>query len=314
MLAEDSEQEQSPRLNQSRVMAIAFVVLLLPLGIYLGTSSGGASGIAGCNNPPSLEQCGTASCNVGPAQEGCSITITFPAAFANVPKYETGQWLGGDPNVDHSERNIPAFTTYFQSDNGETWTNMPVALTEIYGTFNHETHQSATSLSSAVEAQFHVTCLTGSTSGTATLRPMFLDIVTGLWTELAQNTGSFDINVSGGNCINASLNPPGNLVSQFSAINSLIFTDNSGEADLAVFGFNGGGIGDVPVFNNIYLQFFTQIQQTLKICVLPPVGGPFGTTTCGVNSNPKTMMIIDLTISYPAFSGFKFNIFWIAVE
>jgi hypothetical protein len=266
----------------------------------------------GCNQPVSLMQCGTASCLITLPQTTCSTTVTFPVAFISNPKLTEASWIGFNIVSNHPERDIPAFSTYFQSDNGETWTNMPFTTTEIYGSTNHETSlDSSTILSSSNEVQFFASCFVGSNSASATLRPEYLDANTGIWHELAQNSGFLDINFGNSFCVGGG-GGGSNLSSSLSVIapNSL----TQGITELRIVGFGGGGVGDNPVLNNIFLIFFTRVNQTPSICVAN-ISQLNALCPNGVSpTNPKTQMILFATINYPPVSGFEVKMNWIAIE
>jgi hypothetical protein len=306
-LEETSDREQSPRLTQSRIFAIALVVLLLPLGIYFGTVSGGGTAITGCNSPASLEQCGTGSCipSGTPVLE-CNIVVTFSPAFAAVPKYASAQLAGCHTPECHNEvQSIPSGTLVFQSDNGETWANMPIASTEIYGNTNHEVGILTTPVMNT--AQFMVGCLTGSASATATLRPQYSIDGGGTWNELSQNPGGLDILVDASDC-SFSASPAfvvGPVGIAAGAVGTSIIT--------RVVGFNGNGVGDNVVFNNVELVFFSQFSEIYNTCI--PMTSPW---QCPSNTTPvsKTTMTISVIRLMPAISGTATSILvnWMASE
>src|SRR5881296_44128 len=187
-----------------------FLVLIIALAAdaITGFSSTLAQSpaIAGCNNPSSLEQCGTTSCTLsasGSPPYFCSVTVNFSPAFATVPSYVSAQWNGCQNGICHYEEfeSTPIASLAVQSDNGETWLNMPAAKTELYGTTNHETSMLIANGVNA--AYFTVDCLVASTSATAVLRPEYSNDGGFSWHELAFNTGFLDMDVSGnGLCAN----------------------------------------------------------------------------------------------------------------
>lgn len=202
------------------------------------------------------------------------MTITYPTAFAKTPSAIEATINGLSLDAAGT---VPFNPTYFvsigvapiQSDNGETWINMPVTETELYGTTNHETALSTDSVpvtgvsasDYSLRASFAVNCLVGSSNATAILRPQFSDALNaGAWTDLASAAGALDINV-GTNCpvqvdqttILQNVNPDYN-------------TQNSPFEPLRIVGLNGGGIGDTPMFNNIQIQVFVQQYATPTVC------------------------------------------------
>jgi hypothetical protein len=292
---------------------LAGIMLAVVLGLtFSGVGGSGAVAISGCNQPVSLIQCGTTSCTITLPASFCTVTVTFPIAFAANPKFTAASWIGFNGGPNHPERQIPAFSLNFQADNGETWVNMPVALTEIYGNTNHESSlDSGSILSSANQAEFFASCLVGSTSASATLRPEYFDnLVSGTWKELALVPGFLDINFGTAFCA-----PGGGGGSSLSSASSGITPGVVGtQTELRVVGFGGGGIGDTPILNNISLVFFTTILQTPSICVANVAstgnGCPIGVSP----ANRKTQMIIIATINYPPISGFEVDMNWEASE
>jgi hypothetical protein len=286
---------------------ILLVIIILSGDFMAGIVSSHAPtvAIAGCNNPSSLEQCGTASCTpVGVPFNNCSITVTFSPSFLTIPKFASAQMAGcHSPECHFETQAFPLGSLTFQSDNGETWINMPVAKTELYGNTNHQVAILTTA--SMVEAEFSVGCLTGSSSATALLRPEFSTDGGGTWTELSQNAGGLDILVDASDC-SFSASPA------FAIGPAGINSGASGQSIiLRVVGVNGGGVGDSPVFNNVELTFFAQFGEMYLLCIQGI--SPF---TCGTSAISKTQMIILVTRMAPAVSGLATAILvnWMASE
>jgi hypothetical protein len=277
--------ETNSNLNAKRLSIGLILAGVLVMGFFAFTSSGSPVTIAGCNNPASLEQCGTGSClPVGTPVPVCSITVTFSPAFLATPKFASAQITGCHfPECHFETENFPMAGLTFQSDNGETWTNMPAATTEIYGNSNHEV--STSTVDADIAAVFSVNCITGSASATATLRPQFSIDSGASWTELSQNPGGLDILVDSSDCSFATSPAFSTNVAGINAVavgkSAIIFR---------VVGFNGNGVGDVPVFNNLQLTFFSQFANPIWTCIQGvgttfqcPAASPISKTTMTIN-------------------------------
>lgn len=232
-------------------------------GIAIASSP---TAISGCGNPVSLEQCGIGNCTFGAGTPShCETTIAFPTPFASRPNRlaatVTGWTLqGGAAALTYND---PSGTAVFESDNGTTWKNMPVAQTELYGNQRHEIQLSVIA-GSTIQVQFFVTCILGSNSNTAILRPMYADGQGGAIHELALTTGQLDIHVDETNtCVTVLIGSP--RVQQ-TGITSLA-TGFLATDPVLVVGINGAGTGDNPVFNEIGLNVFTIKSVTPTICI-----------------------------------------------
>lgn len=302
--------------ERKRILELIFLIGIIVLGDLVTGAIGIASpvsttAIAGCNNPRTLVQCGTASCTIILEPTICSVTITFSPAFTANPKFTTATWIGFNGASNHPEKEVPYATVYFQSDAGETWVNMPAAETEVYGTTVHETlEETGQVLGLATIGSFQVTCIQSSNSATAFLRPEYFNPNLGTWHQLAQNAGFMDIDISS----NQACGPAGfgtvPLFSQSSTFDSAYMPGDF----LRVAGFNGGGIGDSVTLNNMYLSLFAQIKQTPSICVANVASTGSGCPVGIFPANPKTQMIIFATIAYPPLSGFEVDVNWMASE
>jgi hypothetical protein len=256
-------------------------------------------------------QCGITSCTISgtstPGQQACSVTVTFPVAFAAIPKQASATWAGFNSGINHSEKIIPIFTSTFESDNTETWAVFPVATTELYGDVNHEVGISPNELQAATEADFFATCTgqAGAQTGTETLEPQYYDPTLGVWTDLAQFAGSFDLNVGSIFC---GVSSSETIFSNIQAINPLASTD--GATSLRIVGFGGGGLGDSMTFNEIYLVFYSELLNTPSICIQITSPCPIGTANSGLPIS-KTQMIICVEIPFPRpTSNFLVNLNW----
>jgi hypothetical protein len=295
--------------SRRAILGLLIVLLIIFGDIITGASSIRAPTVAigGCNSPSSLEQCGTSSCTpTGSPVISCAVTITFSPAFAATPNFAGATYTGCNPSC-HDETSPSAQgSLVFQSDNGETWANMPVAKTEIYGTTNHE--MATFTSSTANTAAFSASCITGSASATAVLRPEYsLDVGT-TWHELAQNTGGLDILVDASDCSFATtpafVTGPAGIASAVQG--STVF--------YRVVGINGNGAGDNVVFNNIEIVFYGIISEIYMVCIQ---GATFPAVGCaGDPVISKTKMTIRITRMAPSISGpataVAFN--WIATE
>lgn len=275
------------------IAVVLVLIIALAADAITGMSSivAQTTAISGCNNPQSLEQCGIGNCTFAAGfPTHCETTITFPTGFAarpsNVGATVTG-WtlLGGPASLTYND---PAGTAIFEADGGTTWTGMPAAQTELYGNQRHEISIPVIT-GSIISAQFFVTCILGSNSNTAILRPMYADGQGGPVHELAATTGQFDIHVDETNtCVTALIGSPR---VQESGIASIAAGFNAAGDPVFVFGLNGGGVGDNPIFNEIGLNIFTSKSVTPTICIAL-------TTPCGHNSVLATSssMIVETDI------------------
>jgi hypothetical protein len=218
---------------------------------------------------------------------GCTGSITFPTAFASVPtKYGIStQCMSNTPQtfttqsattvcsnlgiqVGHVFTSVLSYIL-FESDNGQTWTNMPVAATEIYGTMNHE---QIANLVGIQEGIFSVNIITTSTSaGNATLRPQYFDTNLGTWHDLMPLGGFVSVNLFTGPTITGRQSIP--LAAETTA------------TALRIVGQNGGGIGDVPVFNEITLE----VSASIPLSIVPSVGNQ--------NGNPVTTTVMPVWVT-----------------
>lgn len=266
--------------------------------------------MVGCNNPSSLKQCGTGSC---PPQQilvfECSITVNFSPPFATVPKFTTATWTGIQQPQGHYESGfIPVASMVFESDAGNTWTNMPAAKTELYGPAMPPNRETAFQLTPGVGAAvFSVLCSAASASVNATLRPEYsIDggNLGGTWHELAGIHGNLDIGVGSGSL--CAFTPPATvLFTTMGGIAPAIF--NQG-ALFRVVGISGNGVGDVPAFNNLELTFYSQQSNIPAICIS-------GTFACVAGNPPTTttMTIVIESINSPiSVAGYSVN--WMAEE
>jgi len=288
-----------------------FLVLIIALAAdaITGFSSTLAQSpaIAGCNNPPSLMQCGTTSCTLsasGSPPYFCSVTVNFSPAFATVPSYVSAQWNGCQNGICHYEEfeSTPIASLAVQSDNGETWLNMPAAKTEIYGTTNHE--MSILMPNGVNAAYFNVLCMTGSSSGNAVLRPEYSLDGGNTWIELATNTGFLDADVSANNCgfsatgvLPISVGPSG-IPPSLAAMST----------EFRVVGINGGGVGDNTVFNNIQIILAIKFSNPITTCI----SGISLACAAGGTLTKSSMIITVTSWSFPGIWIEGIN--WVAIQ
>ncbi|HYT42312.1 MAG TPA: sialidase family protein [Methylomirabilota bacterium] len=285
----------------------AFIVALLVAFSISDVTSSSVPSVVGCNNPPSLMQCGTTSCTLSPgntAPFSCSVTINFSPPFLNAPKFTSAMWNGCQTGVCHFETftAIPIASLTVQSDNGETWTSMPVASTEIYGTSNHET--SMVMPSGVNAAYFSVLCIQGSLSATAKLRPQYSTDGGNTWNELASNTGFLDASVDASDC-SFTVNGVEAITIGPSGIPATLANMNT---QFRVIGFNGNGLGDTVIFNNIQIILAIQFSNTFFTCISG------ASTTCldGVAPTKSSMTIVVESMNNPG--AWIQGINWIAIE
>lgn len=301
------------------------IVLLEVVGFSLilpAQSSTGETTFSGCNTPSSVAQCGSGVCTVSfgalaPATY-CGSTITFPTPFATIPKFASAQLAGINTTVNHQDHEIPIGEVYFQSDAGETWTNMPTTQNnEIYGTQVHETQMPATlplALGSvkAILADFSALCINPSINGTAFIRPQYQDLAfDGKWKELASTHTLFDLNIGlNGNCAGSGPSglggPPTTLDA---AVNSGLATNFTINDPLRIIGSFGNGVGDTPELNNIFLSIFTETVLTPALCI-SIVKLCYG----GTILISKTSMQVMCVVQYTPMSGYECNFKWEAIE
>lgn len=283
-----------------------FFFIIPILGLSVLPITGSQTTIIGCNNPPALEQCGTGSCtpNNDVPVLSCIINVTFSPAFAATPKYASAQYTGCHLPECHPETlAFPLGSLSFQSDNGETWANMPVAKTEVYGNTNHEV--AIKTQANMASAAFAVGCLTGSANATAILRPEFSTDGGGTWSELSQNTGGLDVLVDATDCgFSASPAFTSNIAGIAPAARDASIT-------LRVVGINGNGVGDIVTFNNLEIVFYGTFSESYTTCIQGA-----GSFLCGGTAISKTAMQIQVIRLAPALSGAGTSILvnWIAEE
>jgi len=292
--------------SRRAIVGLAIILLIIIGDLITGASSIRAPAIAGCNSPASLEQCGTATCTITYHQ--CVTTVTFATSFSSVPKHIEASWAGVNFAVNHADSEVVVGTFYFQSDNAETWVNMPAVQTELYGNQNHETTVIANGLPiAALGGIAFGTCIMGSNSGTAVLRPMYTDGQGGAIHELAANSGFMDLKVDdAGTCLGfAGIGP---------------FVEQSGLSALAagfvpetdpvfLVGINGGGVGDNPIFNNLGIVVVEDFFQNPAICVN-------SVTQCDGSTllASTTQFRIQATIAFVPIGSFIMNFDWMASE
>lgn len=210
--------------------------------------------------------------------------ITFPTAFPAIPtKYginfqcfsNTPQNLAGKTadqvcqglgvQVGHLFSIIWAYNN-FQSDNGETWTAMPAAKTELYGNANHELTMDGIGVTQGI---FSVDCMTGSTGTSAVLRPEFAGPSDpgnpSGWRELAAVHTFLDVPVSSTSGFSCGSGSGTQLISSSeAAVNATIQTLPQPVA-FRVVGIGGSGVGDNPVFNNVNIGLASVVPALVSV-------------------------------------------------
>jgi hypothetical protein len=290
--------------NQKGLYSLALLSTFLTLPLL--TIAGGNFQPTTCNSPASAMQCGTGSCTPTNAVPSCSFLVTFNPPFKTVPSFVSAQYTGcHNPQCHFESQSFPAGTVVFQSDNGETWNNMPVAKTEIYGNTNHEATMAGSD--NTRSASFGVNCITGSSSATAILRPEYSNNGGTSWNELASISGTLDILVDASDC-------------SFAASPAFV-TNIAGIAVgaigqpvlLRVVGINGGGVGDNVVFNNISLQLFNVYSAPMVACI-QTVSSPFVCNSPAPLST--TQMYVTITSIFARTSGdaTSQSATWVAIE
>lgn len=254
-------------------LIIGLVLILLVAGIQV-TTGGGTSGIVACNNPPSLLQCGTGICHEM-NHSFCVMSNTFKTPFDSAPKNVSAVINGITSDAAGTiplglNYYVPGGSVTFQADNGETWTNMPSPLTELYGNTNHETMLGlpnnlgigATGAEAQLHGFFSVNCLVGSTNATAYVKPQFLQLSTGVWTDLSAVPNALNIAIDAANdCPLPVVIGVGPVPLNHNYNNTF-----ASVTPLRVVGVNGGGVGDAPILNMIVLDIAAPQFLTFTIC------------------------------------------------
>src|SRR5207245_9940683 len=129
-----------PKLNQSRLLTIGLVLLLLPIGIITATAQGGASQQPFCSPPTCMER--TSTFTITPiGGNAFSQVVTFSPAFPKAPQVQI-------TNVSISETFFESQYMFLAPGPSIVWAAMPNAITEIFVTVTHrqvyETSQAAT--------------------------------------------------------------------------------------------------------------------------------------------------------------------------
>lgn len=165
-----------------------------------------------------------------------------------------------------------------------TWTNMPVAQTELFGYANGE-DMIMVDLSNAVNIRFAVDCPVVSTSGASPSLQMQYSVDQGTtWTNIAGLLLYVDGFTSPG-CFNLPLVGIGAT----NYVTSYVTTPTGAKTAstlLRVVGVNGGGVGDNPQFSTIAVQWqtafttcadnaptVTATTMTVRVSCVAPVTG-----------------------------------------
>ncbi len=277
-------------------MNVKALFLVLIIALAADAVTGFTSTIGGLADAQTF-QSGPAQCTfaqippTGLEVPGCTGVITFPTAFNKIPKHygintqcmsntlqtltdKTADQVCAGLGIQSGHLTTTIFAKHsFESDNGQTWINMPVAQTELYGNANHEITVNPIGLSNAI---FSVNCIVASNGASAILRPQFLNPATGIWYNLASIAGALDLAVNFFLCGSGS---GGQTISANAPINNTIQTFVSPFMLLRVVGIGGGGVGDNPVFNEITVDLSTTVPVIITPSIGYPPGGAVVTTT-----------------------------------
>lgn len=281
-------------------MKIIGLTLILIIAIAADAITG-MSSIVAQTSGPTFEQ-GTATCTI--TNHVCVVTVIFPIPFVSVPKRIDVSWGGVNFGINHPDVQTTVGAQYFESDNGTTWHNMPAALTELYGNPNHETTLVFTGgTGTGLGLQAFATCINGSTSVNAVLRPQFEPggIGSGVWFSLANNPTALDIPIDTNTCFTGLGVGPVPSVSTFAGINS---TYLSGEP-IRMVGINGAGVGDNPILNEIGLTLNPNYFHTPSICV-----NTFSQCDGTGQLATKTQFRIQATIAFVPIGSYVINFQW----
>lgn len=278
--------------NQSRTLTFGLIIMFLASMLPLTITGGTAASIGETTS----WNAGTDSCTIAIGASSCSHTFTWPTPLSATPCpgcSEAALTTTSGSTSDQTVLGGQAKDAFFELGTpGQTWTNMPAAITEIFGDLSGQ-HRILVDWANALSADFVLNCPTASNSATSTLTVQFsTDGVT--WTSIAAST----INISTAWCQGG----VGQSVPIDSGIENLAafgaqFTIPGGARLNGVFlrivGQNGGGTGDSPNFTSAYLivasnpstvKFFSRIRITSTSATSIGIGADInviqtGTTT-----------------------------------
>ena len=224
------------------VLICLILITLFPLS---GVAGGGAGG-SDLSNELTQIQNGTATVTVTSGTTQGTVTVTFAPSYAPiVPRLiivpnsvmsTTTALTGTNP------------TAFFQSGPTTTWTNMPAIDSEIYSDANAE-HRIEINLSGESSFRFGVNCVSPSNTVGAYLTIEYLSA--GVWTEL-NSAQRFLIDAQAGSpsC------PGGNASHLANTVYASIPSAAKGSAQqLRVDGVGGGGVGDIPSFSSLWIEW-----------------------------------------------------------
>jgi hypothetical protein len=248
--------------------------MLLIFLIIVGDIVSGAIGVSSPVGPIRQYQSGqTGQCTVFVSQAQCSVAVTFPVPFTKIPTVVLGGVLSS-PGVSIIPPNN-GFSIIADTI-GLSWTNMPVAKTELMGNTNDEMEIPFATLTYST-ANIMVNCVTASNSLTAGLWAQWADplVLPYAFTNLT-GVAAIDVN-------DCAATPPPFVITQsgFSPFMSAK-PGIGGSVILRIMGSHGAGIGDTPVFSQIQVQFSSNVLQNVQPGVETLQAFPVSTTSMTV--------------------------------
>ena len=280
---------------------IFMVGLLVVAGIAIigwGSPAGGKSSCPFSPISPCLTQVqtGTTTIVFTSASSANGPTITFSPAYTVAPTiFLSDDQLGGTI----SSTTITTDTVASMQSGGDLpWVNMPAALTEVYGDALGQ-HRIILDWSLATTFTFGMVCDAASTSGTSYVTLEY-SVGGGAFAELnsqqrqpLQNVANCNVGAVDGNSGAFSTIPGAAQVAQLT---------------LAVFGVNGGGVGDTPHFTQFWVEWQSVLASggaTRLSYNLQPCATSLCTQESGVSS-----FLVKASFSYVTTGNLKVR--WVA--
>jgi hypothetical protein len=230
--------EQKP-FSKSVIMAGLLILSIFPLA-NVGGFGGDPCGT------PKVRLCGSNLLTIAANTQQAQTTVTFSTAFNKIPNVTITP-----ATIISKNAQVIAFLPFCflcATSPGQTWTNMPAALTEIFGDQNHRVFENPQGgFQSTSTAFFTVFCINPSNSATAFLKVQYS-------TDGGVTFTDFDTTGTSNHLDISSVGPCafGNAYVQ-TTINSFpTFAFNQGFY-MRVVGVNGGAVGDNPQFNMVQI-------------------------------------------------------------
>lgn len=232
--------------EQPRRRITAMMMLGLVFATLFSGTGGGVFVAPDLPNELTQIQNGTATVTItGGTMQGTA-TVTYSPVYSSVPKltvvphgvlFTTTTVFTPDPQA------------FFQSGSTQIWTNMPAVDTEIYGDANGE-HRVEINLSIMSSFRLGMNCVAPSNTAGAYLTIMYNN--GGVWTEL--NSAQRFL-IDGLNAPNACPTNGTNEHYANPSYSSLPSAVKTSTAQLRIDGVGGGGIGDIPSFSSLWIDW-----------------------------------------------------------